>query len=662
MSSFVVSNTAIAQQTLPRGGAAKQGGKSDNGGGQKAFIKPNIRVWRMVDDYTLADTIAVDTLTNLHQINNRIWLRNVANTTLGNLGSPSVSAFYPTIKKNDGNIFYNSLAEYIEYPNDFIFYDTKTPYTNLTYQMGYPKRRSEEYVHVIFTQNVTPDWNIGMKFGLSTSIGRYQAQRADHTLFRLWSSYDGEYYSHNLTLQYSRHEIRENGGILDDNYILYPDSFDYDKADDLPVQFMNMYNERSIYQLHYAQRLNIGFVERESADSVDYDVPVATAFHTLHVDKSHHEFKVASLSDYYSLDNFEELFPYVLRDPNETYDEEKYLLVSNMFQLKMNEEFNSLLRFGLRAYLCNEIRQYRWGAESDTVYNAEIDAYELEKHRNKENRVTTYVGGQIFKNIGEAIRWNAGAKLYLQGYRTGDFDLSGHISSAFPIGKIKTEIFADANLKMTSPELFEEKYCSNNYRWDVSLSRTKTLDYSGGIRIPTIKLEARVFGATINDRIYFNEKSLPSQKDGVLQVFGAYLYKHSAIIGFNNITRLTVQSTSDNEVLALPSFALFSTNFYERLLFGVLTFQVGFDVRYNTKYYAPAYTPGIMQFHTQKIREVGGYGYFDPFINIQLKRCRGYLKYEHVNYLWGSRDYFNTVNYPANPATIKFGISWNFYD
>ena len=631
-------------------------------GAIKGNIKPNVRAWRMVDDFTLADTIAVDTLTNLHQINNRIWLRNVANTTLGNLGSPSISAYYPTIKRNDGNIFYNTLAEFIEYPNDFIFYDTKTPYTNITYQMGYPKRRSEEYVHVLFTQNVTPNWNVGAKYSLSTAIGRYQAQRADHTQVRFWSSADGDYYSHNLTMQYSRHELRENGGILDDNYVLYPDSFMYDKADDLPVQFMDVNNNRSIYQLHYAHRLNIGFVERMEADSTTYDVPVATAFHTLHIDKSHREFKVGNIAQYESLDYFNELFPNILCDPRRTDDSEKYMLISNMFQLKMNEEFNSLLRFGLRAYICNEVRQYRWEAESDSLYNEELERYELRKHRNKENRVTTNIGGQIFKNIGEAIRWNAGAKLYIQGYRTGDFELTGHLSSAFPIGKIKTEIFADAKMEMRSPELFEEEYCSNHYRWHNSLERPKSFDYSGGLRIPTIKMEARVFGATLNNRIYFDEKSLPAQKDGVLQVMGAYLYKHSEIIGFNNITRLTVQSTTDEDVLALPSFALYSTNFYERLLFGVLTFQIGFDVRYNTKYYAPSYTPATMQFHTQKDRRVGNYGYFDPFINMQLKRCRAYLKYEHVNYNWGSDDYFNAVHYPANPATMKFGISWNFYD
>ncbi|MGN0010750.1 MAG: putative porin [Marinilabiliaceae bacterium] len=38
------------------------------------------------------------------------------------------------------------------------------------------------------------------------------------------------------------------------------------------------------------------------------------------------------------------------------------------------------------------------------------------------------------------------------------------------------------------------------------------------------------------------------------------------------------------------------------------------------------------------------------------------MKYEHVNNHWGSNDYFHTIHYPANPATFKFGLSWNFYD
>ena len=92
--------------------------------------------------------------------------------------------------------------------------------------------------------------------------------------------------------------------------------------------------------------------------------------------------------------------------------------------------------------------------------------------------------------------------------------------------------------------------------------------------------------------------------------------------------------------------------------------------------FAPQYKPATMQFWSQvketrydekgniilERRDVGDYLYFDPFINIQIKRVRAYFKYSHLNSIWGSGDHFMTVGYPANPKSMKFGISWNFYD
>ena len=65
----------------------------------------------------------------------------------------------------------------------------------------------------------------------------------------------------------------------------------------------------------------------------------------------------------------------------------------------------------------------------------------------------------------------------------------------------------------------------------------------------------------------------------------------------------------------------------------VLSVQLGADVRYFTKYNAPAYMPAIQNFYLQPEEgkvEIGGY----PIVNV----------------------------YAINPRVLKFGLSWNFYD
>lgn len=650
------SQPASAQQRLGAKGGAK-GGQAAKGKSTKDIL-PSVKAWHMADDYTKADTAVVDTILAEHQVNNPIWRKSVSCVTLGNLGSPSIATFYPAARRDAGNPFYNSLKLQLLDPEDFTFYNTVTPYANITYQKGIPKAQREEFFSVLFTQNVNRKWNVGAKMDINAAIGRYEAQSADNFKMGFWTSYDGDFYKLQLQGWYQKFEIEENGGITNDTIILHPELYDYDKAQDIPVQFMNALNRLASYRLLLGQSLDLGSVTRSEGDSVDVDVPVATAYYKFYIDRSHHEFTVDDLDD------LEEYFPDILLDPNYTHDQRKYMLISNLFQLKLNEEFNSLLRFGLRAYIGNDIRQYYWDDETEVVVDEETETSSLVYHRQGQNKVSTYMGGQIFKNIGTHLRWNAGLKFVMQGYDAGDIRADGRVDISFGSGRWATNVWGKANYELRTPTLWEESFRSNHYAWDVSLDREQSLDIQAGLSVPGVGLDVSAFSSTLNDRVFFGSDGVPTQKSDVTQVMGIYLREHLSQpnTGLNTIIRMALQKTSDNDVIPAPTFALTATSYWEHLYFGVLLMQIGFDVRYNTSYYTPQYLPAIMQFVPQSERKAGNYGFLDPFINFHLKKIRAYVKYEHVNYYWGSNDYFNTIHYPANPGTFKFGLSWNFYD
>ena len=96
-----------------------------------------------------------------------------------------------------------------------------------------------------------------------------------------------------------------------------------------------------------------------------------------------------------------------------------------------------------------------------------------------------------------------------------------------------------------------------------------------------------------------------------------------------------------------------------------MTVQLGADVRYFSKYDAPAYAPGIQQFHLQSTDnrvEIGGYPIVNVYANLHLKRTRIFAMMYHVNAGMGKANYFLVPHYPINPRLFKIGISWNFYD
>ena len=48
--------------------------------------------------------------------------------------------------------------------------------------------------------------------------------------------------------------------------------------------------------------------------------------------------------------------------------------------------------------------------------------------------------------------------------------------------------------------------------------------------------------------------------------------------------------------------------------------MIGFDLYYNTSYYANAYMPSLAVFYQQKEKMLGNHPYVDVFLNVRLKR------------------------------------------
>ncbi len=635
--------------------------KSNSSGGDKQVkttIKPLVKTWRYIDDFTFADTLTVDTITTSFQIFNPIWRQSIGNITTGNLGAPYISSIMEERKSRPDFIFYNPLMYYFDYPEDVNYYNTLTPYVNLTFHSGQPKRKAEERIKALFTQNVNKKLNVGMQYTLISALGRYDAQKVKNADFRLFSSYDGDNYRASGGLIYTKATMEENGGIIDDDYILNPEKFggDYNEPENIPVNFRDAENYLRSLRLYYNQSYNIGHLTRTDKDGEEQELPVTTLYHSVMVDMAKRQYTIGELPDYTDPKS-DKFYSNIYIDSLRTMDLSEYNLIKNQFQIKFNEEANSLLRFGMRAFVGNEIKMYSLPAAP----SYDTDGKPIYQYGDS-TKVSSYIGGQIFKNMGKAFRWNAGMKFYFQGYNIGDVDVDGGLASSFTILGSNAELFANGGFYLRSPGIMEEHYFSNHLKWDNSFIREKTLKVKGGIRLTDHNLFATGSVRSINGYIFFGKDGLPDQNSDMIQVMAVEAGKHFRLAGINSLNRAVWQYSSNNNALPLPTLTLYSSNYYQNILFKVLTFQIGFDLRYHTEYYAPYYLPAIGQFIAQDVRKTGNYPFVDLFLNMHLKRARIYVKYDHVNKGWPDNNYFYTVGYPANPRSLKFGVSWNFYD
>ncbi len=637
-------------------------------------LKDRIWSWKMVDDYTFIDTVAVDTITSGFQNYDPIFKNSFSNINLGNKGGAYTSNLLSC--KDDFNefIFLNSLRALFIQPEDIQYYNTKVPYTNLTYINAGPGRKSEENFTGFFTQNINKDWNLAIRYNLVSSIGLYNAQKVDNRNFNLYSSYHSPKYSMHAVVTYNSIEHLENGGLADDDHGLITDkekSDQYKRAEDIPVKYMSASNKINNFQFFYNHSLGIGKIKlnNELPDSIDteaalgeeYELPVSTVYHSLHVGNYSRVYKIDNLDNYF-VEGLLPLYGNDYVDSLQTRDSTSYTFVKNTFQIKFNEEANSLLKFGVRAFLSNEVKYYKFQKPTVITYD-ENDVYTPVYGHKNTTLVTTYVGGQVFKNLGKNFWWNLGGKICVQGYRLGDIDLQGNINTLYGIFKDTAGIYGRGRILLRSPELFQEKYYSNHFSWDRNFKQEKLINIELGLKIPTRRLKLSWESKVFTDYMYWNSEALPDQTSDVFSAFQVSLFKDFTIGAIHSDNKLAYQISSNQRYLPLPEFSGYSSNYFNFYLAKrVLQMQVGVDVKYHSEYYAPGYMPATGQFYNQNIIKVGNYPFMDAFVNLHLKRARIFIKLDHINQSFMDKNYFLTLGYPHAPMRVKWGVSWNFYD
>ncbi|MGQ1784970.1 MULTISPECIES: putative porin [unclassified Saccharicrinis] len=671
---------------LGQGGRRPEGQRQEGQGHEEESKAPQVapedrlRSWRLLDDFTLVDSLAIDTATTGVQQYDPIYKNSFSNIHLGNLGGAYTSNLLSFKKDYNEFIFLNSLQEYFVQPEDIKYYNSKVPYTNLTYIYAGPKRRSEENVSAFFTQNINKKWNLGFHYHLISSVGSYSSQQTDNRNFNFFMSYKSNKYSIHGVLAYNKAEHYENGGLEADDHdvILNPDIYGYDQAENIPVKYTDQTNTVENYQFFVTQSLGIGkikinkrnVVQKDSLPErpgVEYEeeyeeeeqLPVSTVYHTMHLKSYKRAFKIDDLSSYIDSGDSIPIYNANYDYPETTGDTTRYTNFKNTFQIKFNEEANSLLKFGVRAYVTNEIKNYKYQTEP-TINTALATA--IYHYKNK-TLVSTHLGGQVFKNIGRNFWWNVGGKVYVQGYKAGDIQLEGNINTLYQVFNDTAGFYARGKVDLRQPEFLLENYYSNHFSWNNNFKQEKTINLEFGLNIPTRDLKLAFESKSLTDYIYWNYEAVPDQSTQLINAFQVSLYKNFKFGALHSDNKLAYQYTSHKDLYPLPDFAGLSSNYFNFYLAKrVLNVQIGLDVKYHTEYYTPSYMPATGQFYLQDKMKIGNYPFMDAFMNLQLKRARIFLKFDHFNQSLLDRNYFLTVGYPYTPIRFKWGISWNFYD
>lgn len=396
-------------------------------------------------------------------------------------------------------------------------------------------------------------------------------------------------------------------------------------------------------------------------------VPVTSFIHTLDLSSYNHKYQAYTTpTDYYAnkyFDKYEEGF---LNDS--VYDQAKMLTMRNTFAIALLEGFNKYVPAGLKAFITYDMRRY-----TQPELNDEGTAW-----LQQQNEHCISIGGQLRKSLGHTFHYNLQAETWLTGEDAGQLKLEGETDLNFPLFGDTVHLAAKAYFYRLTPSYFERHYHGKHFWWDNSLEKPTRTRIEGIFSYDKTHTSLRVAIEEIQNYTYLgmsytraNEKvtgltAAVRQHSGNINILTAQLDQKlkAGPLHWDNI--ITYQSTSEKNVLPLPTLNVFSNLYLDFMIAHVLKVELGASATWFTKYYAPEFCPALNQFaileDADSRVELGNFPFIDVYANLHLKHTRFFLMMNNVTGNSLNRQDFLVPHYPMNRSVLHFGVSWNFFN
>lgn len=686
---FLLSTTLLAlligtADAQSRGTSSKSKGSQKSSSTDSTKIVPRgLYTWKVDERFGAITPTVPDTMPHLfQQINLTEGTRGTYQHT-GNLASPRVSRIYngqQDYAMGSQFIFERPYSMALNSVYDHVYTNTLSPITNISWLSQGNKTNGDDRLRVNFATNVNKQVGLGAKVDYFYGRGYYNHQNTSSVAAKLYGSYIGEEYQLHADYILDRTRNAENGGLTDDTYITHPErlSTKYAPAD-MPVHMASAYNILKINTLFLNHRYNFGYhqiVDDQGTalaipDSLLADstisahrvfVPVAGIIHTVQYDHNRRRYKDYRPSENYYLENF---------FPEETVfnDETRYAALTNTLALEMTEGFRPWVKTGMRLY---GRHQYTRFALPDTQRRLINTTY---------NYIT--LGAMLMKEQGSVFHYNLLGELRTTGKKWGEFNVEGNLRFDIPIRMDSIAFRVDGFVRNEEPDYYYRHYHAAGAWWDKDLDNVFRSRIQGTFTWRGTNL--KVGFETIQNYTFFQElqswadvedptgtdRSLvhfgvtPMQADKNVQVLSAALARDFQFGPLFWENEVTFQHSSNDKVLPLPALNVWSNLYFHFYIAHVLRTDLGADVRYFTRYYAPAYSPMMGMYAAQDADhrvKIGNYPWVNAYVNFHLKQCRFYVMYSHVNLGAGANNYFLTPHYASNQRCFRIGISWNFFN
>ncbi|CAM4159968.1 Putative porin [Pedobacter westerhofensis] len=572
----------------------------------------------------------------------------------GNIGLAAQALFYEPSKRIGFDPGFHSLDWYAKGHDDIVYYQARTPFTNL-YYAGQYSGDVEQIFHVLHSQNIKKNWNVGASYNRIGANGAYTRQRGDvlnGTLFN-WYTSPSKRYTLFANAIWNTMKAYENGSITNDT--IFNGSASIDRA----AQGIRLSAARQIYRKNTFLIKQSYFVGR--IDTLDQEItkkvlPTNKVTYSLRYDKDSYAFQKTAADDHTVL-------PAGENDLVFTND-------STSVQHIQNEFVYSFFLRGKSASLIKNELKIDAGIRHDYYNYAQVvgrsDKTNFYEHTKAFQNVTLL--GSAGYRFSDRVDLNFDVQQLFQGEQAGDFlyEAKSNVLVSKNVGRIAL----GAYIQNQSPAEIYDSYYGNHYHWTNSFDRTKTVNFSFKYINDKLRLDAGAEYTRITGYLYFKQVNpdvdstsiTPMQENGSINLLKVTIGKKLTYGKFNLDSYIVYQKTSNQSVMPTPEFYTFNSFYVDQTIFKVLKTNIGVDVRYNTKYANYAYNPAVSQFYIGREVKFQTVPVVDFWIRASLRKANIFLKYEYANQGLGSQGYYTVYKYPMPDKIFKIGVNWNFYD
>jgi hypothetical protein len=590
--------------------------------------------------------------------------------TLGNNGSAAFPVLFTPLLKAGWDAGFHAYDVYRFTLENTKFFKTTRPFTQLTYLLASGK---EQFINILLTQNIKPNWNFGFEYRLISAPGFFQTQNAGHNNYRLFSNYQGKKkrYAAWFVLNGNKLAASENGGIQNDN-LLYEEN--REKRVSIPVNLggdvSNSFNIFSTKIKTGNTYKDFTFFLRQSYDVGKRDsiiindstkeylfYPKFRFQHSVNYTTSGYKFTDVSTGrdkfgnryaafDSALLKNWYDTSIAIINDSLVFHVEEKWKVLTNDFSIKQFPETKNPAQF-IEAGVRIENLKGMFTSRTSNFYNVVVHGEYRNKTKNK--------------------KWDALLKgeFYATGHYAGDYSVQASLTRFLnkKLGEIQVN-FQNVN---RSPSFIFEDQSSFNFKNPTASKKENITVLSAASENPAFSLWFR--NISITNYSYFKNYYQTDQYSSLINITQVQAFKKFHFKLLRNklflYSDFMIQQTVANSPVRVPFFYTRQRLAFEGVFYRNLNLSTGIEINYSTPYKANNYSPVMGQFfpHDSTITNLPNVSYF---FNFRIKSFTALVKLENLNTvnfangLQFTNNNFAAPHYPTPGLIFRLGVRWNF--